>query len=105
MRPTISPLRAAIFGLAFAATQSPSTKAGAHDWYPIECCHDLDCAPVEHVERPGGDELVVTSRNGTGVVPKDMQRRQSRDHRMHVCMQPSGDGRMRVICVFVPPLI
>jgi hypothetical protein len=22
----------------------------AQDWYPIECCHGMDCAPVEKIE-------------------------------------------------------
>jgi hypothetical protein len=34
-----------------------------------------------------------------------MPRRESKDHRMHVCMRPSSDGNMRIICVFLPPAI
>jgi hypothetical protein len=29
--------------------------------------------------------------------------RESKDHRMHVCMRPSLYGGMGVICVFMPP--
>jgi hypothetical protein len=37
-------LSAAVLCLCFAII-----KAFAHDWYPIECCHAMDCAPVDHV--------------------------------------------------------
>lgn len=76
----------------------------AHGWYPIECCHNMDCAPVDSAERNGTGGLTVTSRHGTGIVPDSMRRRESRDQQMHVCMQPGSDGRMRVICIFIPPL-
>ena len=78
--------------------------ATAHDWYPYECCHYMDCAPVDRVEQSGPGGMTVTSRHGTAVVPESMPRRESRDQRMHVCMQPSRGGSMRVICVFIPPL-
>lgn len=94
-----------------------STPAIAHDWYPIECCSGLDCAPVEKAEilrssiyagiaalpsQSAGD-LVVTSKHGSAVVPPDMPRRESKDNRMHVCMRPQSNGQMKVICVFLPP--
>ncbi len=78
--------------------------ARAHDWYPYECCHYMDCAPVDRVDLSGPGGMTVTSRHGTAVVPETMPRRESRDQRMHVCMQPGRGGRMRVICVFIPPL-
>lgn len=78
--------------------------ASGHGWYPIECCHSMDCAPVDSAERNGSGGLTVTSRHGTGIVPDSMRRRESRDQHMHVCMQPGSDGRMRVICIFIPPL-
>lgn len=93
-----------------------ATNAASHDWYPIECCSGYDCAPVEHVENTGrsvnlpgasahaGDVgWIVTSKHGTGWVPPAMTRRESKDHRMHVCMRKTWDGEMRVICVFLPP--
>ena len=33
-----------------AALLAAATPAAAHDWYPMECCHSMDCAPVEKVE-------------------------------------------------------
>jgi hypothetical protein len=63
----------------------------------------MDCAPVERAEVQPDTTLVVTSKHGTGIVPATMPRRESKDHRMHVCMRPSNDGQMRIICVFLPP--
>lgn len=88
----------------FATVLLAPSKAAAHDWYPYECCHHMDCAPVDRVDQSGSGGMTVTSRHGTAVVPESMTRRESRDQRMHVCMQPSRGGRMRVICVFIPPL-
>ena len=31
--------------------------APAHDWYPLECCSDRDCAPADTVERRDGWQL------------------------------------------------
>lgn len=82
-----------------------AVPASAHDWYPIECCHSMDCAPVDRAELQTDSTLLVTSVHGKGVVPASMPRRESKDHRMHVCMRPSQDGNMRIICVFLPPAI
>ena len=89
--------------LAFLLALMVPAPASAHDWYPIECCSGLDCAPVDQAEFREGNTLFVTSKHGTGIVPASMSRRESRDHRMHVCMRKSWDGEMRVICVFLPP--
>jgi hypothetical protein len=39
------------------------------------------------------------------VVPANFPRRESKDHRMHVCMRPGQGGSMRLICIFLPPAI
>jgi hypothetical protein len=91
--------------------------AFAHDWYPMECCHGMDCAPVDKVEvlpgaamatfglapQTGPSEMLVTTRHGTVLVPADFPRRESKDNRMHVCMRPTGNGGMRLLCIFMPP--
>lgn len=83
--------------------------ARAHDWYPMECCHAMDCAPVEShrftqpIEIGTLPQMVVTSKHGTVVVPGSFPRRESKDNRMHVCMRPKEDGTMRLICIFDPP--
>src|SRR5262249_52538433 len=91
--------------------------AAAHDWYPLECCQSMDCAPVEKVEMlspptiasmlaapaqaaPGAKEaslagsMVVTTMHGSVLVPANFPRRESKDHRMHACMRPGDGGTM-----------
>jgi hypothetical protein len=94
-----------------------ATPAAAHDWYPMECCHEMDCAPVDHAELvptpttddgKGGQRLSppsmsVTTKHGTVIVPGDFPRRESKDHRMHACMMPGATGKMQLICIFMPP--
>lgn len=80
-----------------------ATPAMAHDWYPTECCHGMDCAPVERVEVMPNASLAVTSKHGTAIVPATFPTRESKDHRMHVCMRRGDAGAMRPICVFLPP--
>ena len=105
-----------LLGALLLASASP---AAAHDWYPMECCSGMDCAPVEKVEilqgpaiasflpTPGQSSLVggmlVTTKHGSVVVPANFPRRESKDSRMHACMRPGPNGTMRLICVFLPP--
>jgi hypothetical protein len=102
-----------------AALLAAATPAVAHDWYPMECCSGMDCAPVEKVEilqgpamasmlgatasTPMSSLMLVTSKHGTAIVPANFPRRESKDHRMHVCMRPGEGGTMRLICIFMPP--
>ena len=78
-------------------------RLAAHDWYPLECCHGMDCAPVDRVDGTESGGMTVTSRLGTARVPPSMARRESKDNQMHVCMRPNRSGAMQVICIFVPP--
>jgi hypothetical protein len=102
-----------------AALLAAATPAAAHDWYPMECCHGMDCAPVEKVEiitapaianmlsTPAQaaplSSMLVTTKHGSVIVPANFPRRESKDHRMHACMRPSQGGSMRLICIFLPP--
>lgn len=104
--------------LLAALIAAAATPAAAHDWYPMECCSGLDCAPVEKVEilqgpamasmlgaatSPQLGSMLVSSKHGTVIVPANFPRRESKDHRMHVCMRPGEGGTMRLICIFMPP--
>ena len=107
-----------------AALLAAATPAAAHDWYPMECCSGMDCAPVEKVEILPGPAftgmlgtpahasvpgaMLVTTKHGSVVVPANFQRRESKDSRMHACMRPTpaangAPGGMRLICIFLPP--
>ena len=94
-------------------------RARAHDWYPIECCSGMDCAPVEKVEIEPAEAftanalippayaapsaMVVTTKHGTVIVPANFPRRESKDGQLHACMRPKQDGSMRLLCIFFPP--
>jgi hypothetical protein len=92
-----------------------ATPAAAHDWYPMECCHEVDCAPVDHTEiiaTPATSDpkgaigplaMMVTTKHGTVMVPASFPRRESKDNRMHACMMPGPGGQMHLICIFMPP--
>ena len=105
---------AAVF--SFAAAILVGARAHAHDWYPIECCHSLVCAPVTSTSWiagaafdatgkavAGAPRLVVTTRLGTAVVPDDLPRRASKDNQLHACMRPGPSGQMTIMCIFIPP--
>ena len=89
-----------------AAALAAATPAAAHDWYPMECCHAMDCAPVDKVEMLPGPSIasmlstpaqadsvggmLVTTRHGSVIVPANFPRRESKDNRMHACMRRGG---------------
>ena len=92
-----------------ASGQSQFAPAHAHSWYPKECCHDKDCAPVDNVAQvvPAdgrAPQLIVTSKHGKAVIPINFPVRESKDGRMHVCMRHTPYyGTVDVICLFMPP--
>ena len=81
---------------------SLSGAAKAHDWYPLDCCHGMDCAPAISVQQEVGGLWVTTSR-GTAFFPTSMLRRSSPDHQTHACMRPAFGGKMTPVCLFLPP--
>jgi len=92
-----------------------ATGAAAHEWYPVECCSGMDCAPVEKVEiislqsagimgsAPLPGSMLITTKHGTVIVPANFPRRESKDNQMHACIRPSTGGTPRLICLFLPP--
>lgn len=88
---------------------APIAPAIGHDWYPHDCCHDMDCAPVESMAWLGPAQgehrrLTITSKHGTAIIRQGVSIRPSRDHRMHVCMKRYDVlGDMEVNCLFLPP--
>lgn len=103
--------------LAFGAVLFHCSPALPHDWYPIECCHSMDCAPVTSWSYTAGAAydatgspvrnalplMVVTTKIGTAIVPADMPRRESKDNQFHACIRNNGAVGSIVTCIFVPP--
>src|SRR5262249_6523724 len=81
-------------------------SGNAHDWYPEECCHAKDCAPVESwafaqkVQTGSLPQLSVSTKHGTAIVPRNLPRRESKDNRMHACMRGWGNGSKQMVCIF-----
>ncbi len=94
-----------VLAVLAALVAIPSDTA-AHEWYPSDCCSGNDCAPVELIQSAEGGWW-MTSKHGKVFVPHTERRRESKDHRMHVCMVPwyfsRGHTGMMVRCVFFPP--
>ena len=90
------------FVCSLTVAQLIVSPAGAHSWYPKECCHNDDCHPV-----PCG-ELTTTryglSWKGVAVFSEPMIRF-SPDGACHVCgmwQQQSTILPYLPLCVFVP---
>jgi hypothetical protein len=87
---------------AGAAVQEP--QALAHDWYPLECCADRDCAPADTVVRRDDGSYLVTSRGMSVAIPGDYRNwRQAPDGRLHVCLRQLRSGSVYLICAFRGP--
>ena len=83
-----------------------STQASTHDWYPMECCHHDDCAPVESVERlvpTGGAPRNSFAHEAWHDAHPRKLLRESKDGRMHICVRANDYGRDDVMCLFMPP--
>jgi hypothetical protein len=87
---------------AGAAVQAPHVLA--HDWYPLECCAERDCAPADTVLRRPDGSYLVTSRGLSVAIPRDYHNwRQAPDGRLHVCLRQLRSGSVYLICAFRGP--
>ena len=89
--------------MAVAATALIIGTAGAHSWYPHECCHDDDCRPVPCADLHHEDAGYV--RWGRTWFPRSMIRL-SQDDLCHVCtiepMVTNAKFGPTPVCAFVP---
>jgi hypothetical protein len=93
---------AALFAWAGAAVRTP--QALAHDWYPLECCAERDCAPADTVVRRDDGSYLVTSRGMSVAIPGDYRNwRLAPDGRLHVCLRQLRSGSVYLICAFRGP--
>lgn len=78
--------------------------ASAHDWYPIECCSERDCAPADIVIRRDDGSYLVTSRGMSVTIPADYRLwRNSPDGQIHVCIRKLRSGSEYLVCAFRGP--
>lgn len=84
-------LIAGLLGLACPAA------APAHSWYPIECCADRDCEPLDAGIVEEGPAGFVLTRTGEFVARAAA--RPSRDEHFHLCRSRTSGA---LLCLFVP---
>jgi hypothetical protein len=79
-----------------------TVPAGAHEWYPYECCSDHDCGPIaleqEPVEEHGGFRLL----DGRFMPYREIKN--SPDNQWHLCeskWQPEPKDR-KILCLYAP---
>ena len=97
-------LRRIAFAAASIALLAPPVDAQAHDWYPLECCSDRDCAPADTVVRREDGSILVTSRGMSATIPADYAKwRRSPDERIHVCIRKLRSGAEYLVCAFRGP--
>jgi hypothetical protein len=77
-----------------------AAPAGAHDWYPRDCCSGFDCFPI-------ADNEVEPIANGfrirlSGQTVTGSQVRRSEDGRFHLCTK-GGEPAGEPLCLFEPP--
>lgn len=87
------------------------TRAGAHEGWPWECCHDQDCAEVDHrwIAERDGMVIITIPPGGHPMWPADGRRpfavsvprsslRRAITGEWGVCI----DARGKLLCVFPP---
>jgi hypothetical protein len=86
------------FACLLTVAQLIVSPAGAHSWYPKECCSGNDCRPVPCAELTKINLGLMWRRS---VIFNDTQTRDSLDQFCHVCIK-SYAGFDLPICVFIP---
>lgn len=99
-------------GASFAQESTPDSMPHAQHnlkdpkhWYPLECCHENDCAPVDYVERVEALKgRWMTTKHGRVFVPDTAEAHHTKNYAtgektytrppkhetnpLHVCMRP-----------------
>jgi hypothetical protein len=90
-----------VFRVVLASFLLSPEDALAHDWYPIECCTQQDCAPAETVVRRDDGSYVVKAHGLSVVIPAGYPHwRNSPDGRIHVCLRRLPSGGVSLVCAF-----
>jgi len=94
-------MRLGLLVFVLGGSLSSPTHVCAHDWYPVECCTQHDCAPAEPVVRRDDGSYMLTAQGMSVVIPADYPHwRKSPDGRIHVCLRKLSSGGVSLICAF-----
>lgn len=83
--------------LAFALLLLAGPALG-HDGYPVECCSNRDCKPVD--QREIGEDGAFYTYQGMKIAKS--QSMPSFDERWHACVVPGGFGNRVLRCLLRP---
>lgn len=89
----------AVFTVGYFCLASVAT---AHSWYPRTCCNELDCSPVDRIERLAGGGMRLTVGHFEVLVPAGFPSMPSQDNRVHVCVYRNMQGQYLPRCLFMP---
>ncbi|WP_332692084.1 hypothetical protein [Devosia sp.] len=98
-----------LFWLSLALLAGPGAKSvWAHEWFPVECCSDRDCARIDasavrvvaggyHVTvRPGSHPMVPAGSEPRSYTIPFREAKPSQDAFFNICIAPDG----RLLCFF-----
>ncbi len=90
-------------------TASVALPAGAHSWYPRECCSNQDCMAADEILTDSLGHKSVRVGQVQIPIPDGVKSGLSPDGRVHVCFQTwaaeqHGLPTFMLICLFVPPV-
>jgi len=90
-----------VLAIVFASFLLSAAPAFAHDWYPVECCTQHDCAPAETVVGRDDGSYLLTAQGMSIVIPAGYPHwRSSPDGRIHVCLRKLPSGSASLVCAF-----
>jgi hypothetical protein len=96
-----------ILCLAASLVTASGVPAGAHSWYPEECCSDDDCVPADAINADDRGATIVSVGDYRIGIPAGLKPRSSPDGRIHICFQVvwgdvDGSSVTVPICLFLP---
>lgn len=82
----------------------PTLPANAHSWYPLSCCSNQDCQPIDASEIRSTPVGWLVEPTGEVIPYGDRRELISEDGGYHRCSRHFVDPgvRDRTICLFVP---
>ena len=76
-----------------------SAPSRAHNWYPLDCCSNIDCRALVEIKGETVTEVPEGWRLWDGRIIGRNRARPSPDNRFHLCETLSK----LILCFFVPP--
>lgn len=91
-----------IYSSPYAIFNYSKENLNIHEWYPRECCMDIDCAPVDTKEinqTEFGWNILISKET---IAFDDSRVKASPDQQFHRCVKDFWDLASPTRCLFVP---